>query len=262
MNEFIEACENGNIKKVKELINQVDLEHRITGSDTALFKAYMSRNYEIAELLINNGANINYQNKHGVTLLMMSSFSDGPLLDLLIEKGAKLDTQDTKGDTALIRSAFAPNGNSASRLIKAGANLNIVNNRGDTALMVASGDNNLACVDVLIKNGADISIKNLVDMTAFEIAVESQYIKIAYLIDKNIIHNEDELFRACHELSEENVLFFYEKDANFYLENEKGKSAFKILNKKKNLPPALQALKEKLIFDTYQYEISEDSLGL
>jgi ankyrin repeat protein len=57
---------------------------------------------DIAEVLIENGANVNLKNKDGLTPLMESIFSNHyELAKLLLQKGADTAIRDLKGKTAL-----------------------------------------------------------------------------------------------------------------------------------------------------------------
>ncbi|MFC1842891.1 ankyrin repeat domain-containing protein [Candidatus Dependentiae bacterium] len=90
---------------------------------------------EIAKLLIENGANVNFQTCNGQTPLMLAITKNKlELVRLLIEKGADVNTQ-AKIEMASLKMSF-------------------------TALAIAVGMQNLPMVELLLENGADPSIKN------------------------------------------------------------------------------------------------------
>ena len=91
--------------------------HNVFGS-TVLMRACAKRNYEIVKVLVENGAEVNAQDKFGITALMwaimqtaeavfktwMRSYDKDELckiVKLLIDSGANLSLEDTSGKTAL-----------------------------------------------------------------------------------------------------------------------------------------------------------------
>ena len=87
-NLIYEAAESGDIEAVKQhLADETDIEKKCTvcGS-TALGHAAKHGHNEIAELLIENGANVNAKDEEGETPL---DWADGEIADLLRKHGAK-----------------------------------------------------------------------------------------------------------------------------------------------------------------------------
>lgn len=62
------------------------------------------KNYDIFKLLIENGVNIDQQNKHGDTISMrvISESYNKKWLELLLEYGANIDIKNNKGFTLLM----------------------------------------------------------------------------------------------------------------------------------------------------------------
>lgn len=147
---------------------------------------------EIAELLIKNGANVNYIDSNGRSPLIQACCKfDGDrykLVKLLIEHGANLNYQDKNGNTALmmihnsgwdliiIDKIF---NNDATYevlstekimnfLLENGADINIRNKMGMTPLMQHAINGNNRLVKILLERGADINAKS--EMTAFDLA--------------------------------------------------------------------------------------------
>uniref|UniRef100_UPI004047B8CD ankyrin repeat domain-containing protein n=1 Tax=Aliarcobacter sp. TaxID=2321116 RepID=UPI004047B8CD len=147
---------------------------------------------EIAELLIKNGANVNYIDSNGRSPLIQACCKfDGDrykLVKLLIEHGANLNYQDKNGNTALmmihnsgcdliiIDKIF---NNDATYevlstekimnfLLENGADINIRNKMGMTPLMQHAINGNDRLVKILLERGADINAKS--EMTAFDLA--------------------------------------------------------------------------------------------
>lgn len=87
-----------------------------------------NKNIKIVNLLVENGANINFQNQRVLTPLMVASSSNNTkILELLIQKGATLDLQDSYGDTAAAHAVKSMNLKAVFVLYKHGTNFNIKN---------------------------------------------------------------------------------------------------------------------------------------
>ncbi|MGV8827077.1 MAG: ankyrin repeat domain-containing protein [Breznakibacter sp.] len=101
--------------------------------------------FEMVELLVGRGANVNAKNKMNSTPLHKAVFNYqgadnkekdcDKILNLLLVKGANVDAQDNHGITPLMGAVqkMSP----TKILVDKGAKLNIQNNNGETALMYA-----------------------------------------------------------------------------------------------------------------------------
>lgn len=69
-------------------------------SNSLLQKAIESSSFDVAQLLIEHGANVNHQDSNGTTPLMRAAQSMPEIIELLIEKGANIEDKDNKGKTA------------------------------------------------------------------------------------------------------------------------------------------------------------------
>ena len=139
--DFFKAVKDGEVAKVKEylekdksLVNAIDSSNGI--NETALGIVTFAGNKELTELLIKNGANVNFQDAFGVApihgaartnkldvvkvlldnkadvnlptttgketpLHYAARFNNPDIVKFLIEKGAKKDTKDVSGNTPL-----------------------------------------------------------------------------------------------------------------------------------------------------------------
>ena len=88
--------------------------------------------------LIEAGANINYQNEHGITPLMRSCLrKSNDVLTFLLDKGASTELKDEFGWTALFWAVRAKNCDAASLLINQGAKYDLTDYAGFTLLEYA-----------------------------------------------------------------------------------------------------------------------------
>lgn len=161
---------------------------------------------------------------------------------------------------------FTGNVELATQLIET-VNLNEkYDKKGQTALMFAVENNNKEIIELLFKNGIDRSSKNNKGETAYDIACKKNNIPIMFLFNPDIINKHDAefsflhgtieklkvtldtniLIKACQDKNEDNILFLIEKGFDMFIENSEGDSGYKILNRKRVLPPKLQSLKESL----------------
>ncbi len=70
---------------------------------TPLMTASVFRSKEVADILVNSGADIDYRNRKGQTALMLAVLNgQKEMVEFLIEKGASLEIRDNNYDTALM----------------------------------------------------------------------------------------------------------------------------------------------------------------
>jgi methionyl-tRNA formyltransferase len=105
---FINACKANNDEFVNELITncKIDLETRTVEGWTPLIIAAYFGAYEVVELLVNAGANINAINYNGTTVLMYAKnnllkTNDKRIVDLLFEHGVNTELIDNYGKNVL-----------------------------------------------------------------------------------------------------------------------------------------------------------------
>lgn len=136
---FTAALEN-NINELQECLAQgADVNAKngaYSGSWTALMVACANGHIQIANILIENGADVNISDNTGETALMVASANDNlETIKLLIQHGADVNTKDIDGETAL---------------------------------MVASQNGHIATINFLVENGADVNAKDSDGWTALD----------------------------------------------------------------------------------------------
>lgn len=182
---------------------------------------------------------INFQNDKGCTALMLASGRGRKeVVDLLIKNNAHIDTQDHSGMTSLMHAVHAIYFSSAKPRFLSTMNT-LMNNGANVGLAMDSGS---TALDIAIKNSDFCSI----------ITLKQE------MIDHKDSYGDTYLMRACENKDEFSILFLHKKGADFFIENNNGDSAFKILKRKRNLPEKLVSLKESLILSQL---ISQDDMS-
>jgi len=158
------------------------LEREASGGDPSLEKGYYmpladavaSGNLELAAMLIEKGADVNFQNKRFRSPLqsLITQLAEKPhdlgILDLLLENGADPNLRDREGNTAIqLAQAHArlPSANNIAGLMQEYASL--------TPLHKAVRKGNLAAVKEMLKKGGDINAATTTGTTPLHIAARS-----------------------------------------------------------------------------------------
>ena len=151
---------------------------------TPLMYAVYMDNFEMAELLINLGVNVNFQNKNNITAFMVASRRDLKLVRILLNPkfGVAIHLRDNSGKTAFLHAVEVDRLDIASFLLVNYLRVAAENHDDlmretiikDTseALRLATRLNYIDTVKFLVKNvhDIDISARNEAGWTAFMIA--------------------------------------------------------------------------------------------
>jgi hypothetical protein len=111
--------------------------------------------------IIRKGANVDAVNGWGMTLLMLTK--DVEIARLLIKLGANVNAVDNWMMNALMRTQ---NAGIAKLIVDAGANLDLTDDRGMTALMYAINSRCVPIAELLIDKKANLSIIDAAGKTA------------------------------------------------------------------------------------------------
>jgi ankyrin repeat protein len=162
-----------NVGLVQSLLNRgADVNCRQDDLRTPLHLAAYYGELEIARLLAEHKADINYRDNEGKTpfflLLEGSSRNDDNILELaqlLLERGTDVNLRTTKKWTLLHAAAFLGKLDIARVLLDHGANPGVENDEGETALsLVSHGEHNVqghsvAIARLLIERGVDVNTR-------------------------------------------------------------------------------------------------------
>ena len=187
-NEFATRIYKKDIKGVKELLAKgvdVNIREKTMGSTPLMIACSIEGTYEIVELLISKGADVNIIGSYdGRTALIWAAQNSQKTVELLLAKGAEVNVKGVDGMTAFIQSIFGILSGSVTTevcdlLIAKGANVNAQLTGDDaagwTALMFASNNGKPDLVKYLISKGADVNHKAKDGTSALSWAIKEKY---------------------------------------------------------------------------------------
>ncbi|MBD3170229.1 MAG: hypothetical protein GF307_12155 [candidate division Zixibacteria bacterium] len=136
--------------------NGADVNSRDHHGITPLMRAIHVENAEILDKVIEAGADVNAVDEHGLPAIVRAIDDGHPgITGYLIEKGARVDIREKYwGNTPLHRAAIAGNREIMEALIPAEIDINIKNDKGYTPLHCANRYGNRQVADLLLSNGA------------------------------------------------------------------------------------------------------------
>ena len=172
-------------------------------SSTALSMAAITGpiRVDIAEILLDNGADINTENSGGWSPLMEACgrciFFEGnnfdveqpffdkiPIVELFLDRGADINHLGENHQTAIMIAAQNENTELVEFLASRGADINVKDRSGYTATMIESRYGKKNTVQALISNGADINTIDTEGKNATILAFEGENFEIVEVLDK------------------------------------------------------------------------------
>ncbi len=178
-NALFHAARTRDLEMVKVLMDaNIDLDRQggITG-DTALILGIRHKSrrdpvpMEIARLVLEAGADVNIENRIGVTALLLAVQTDDSeslaMVEALLARGADVDHR---------RCHSIPDDSPARNRVP------YVRAVGGTALGLASMLGNTAAVEALIAAGADVNLPHCDGRTPLELAMENGHDEMSYIL--------------------------------------------------------------------------------
>jgi ankyrin repeat protein len=147
------------------------------------YSVWLGENYEIAECLVNSGADVNFKRDNDTSLLYLVS-RDGreKIAELLIKNGADLNHQDAVGKTPLYISVEHKYRNIVELLMKNGAKISIKDSFGRTPLHQSAIEGYIQIATLLLATGADVNEQDNVGKTPLDYARKYGHEKLARLL--------------------------------------------------------------------------------
>ncbi|XP_076848337.1 ankyrin repeat, SAM and basic leucine zipper domain-containing protein 1 [Brachyhypopomus gauderio] len=187
---FKKAISSGDVDLVQQLLDGgVDVETRLGFEWTPLMCAVQVAQHDLAELLLDRGANANFSRDH-YTVLMAACTANSATedkiakcVDLLLSRNADPNAYNRSHMTCLMLAARDGYCNVINLLVSHGAELNCQDDSGHTALTVAVQYGQEGAVLKLLQLGADKSIKTKKGETAADLAKELKQPQISRILD-------------------------------------------------------------------------------
>ena len=162
--QLFDAVENGDGEQARQLLARgaAYVDARRDFVETPLHLAVLANHVDMAQLLIEAGANVNaiYLNLYRTPLMLATIEGHTDMMKLLIEAGADLDARDEGVRTALLFAIagleYRPSLEPARLLLQAGADPNIGSRYG-TPLSQAIDHGAMEIVHLLIQAGVDVN---------------------------------------------------------------------------------------------------------
>ena len=161
---------------IKLLLDKgVEIDVQNSRGETPLLRAIAYKNWQVAQLLIDRGANVNIRSMdyRQTPLSMAVGENNLEMIELLIAKKADVNFKDSRGNTPLMTAVYSRNRNGLKLeiiqlLIANGADVNGKNSNNETVLSLfvdkinrnTNINNYLEFVELLIANGADVNHKD------------------------------------------------------------------------------------------------------
>jgi ankyrin repeat protein len=161
---FYNAIFNKHLPVIEYLISKgVNVDEKIGKNEhTGLFKACEDGSLDIAKVLVDAGANINFKSKERYTPLFFAvQYNRKPIVEYLVSKGVKIDEKNGQLEhTAMIKACEDGSLDIVKVLVDAGANINLKSKGEFSPLLYAVENKRKPIVEYLVSKGVNIDEKN------------------------------------------------------------------------------------------------------
>jgi ankyrin repeat protein len=153
-----EASGSGNLDVMKLLISRrADLNALDHEGRSPLHRAFQHQKFDSMKLLVNRDA-VNVRDRSNSTLLHEASASGNfDVMELLLSHGADVDVHDHRGDSPLHRAFHHQNFDAVKILVNRGA-VNVCDRSNSTLLHEAAGSGNIDIIRLLLDRDADVNV--------------------------------------------------------------------------------------------------------
>lgn len=135
-----------------------NLEYRNEERATAMHLAAERGTPEIAQLLLDAGMNVDALDGFGGTPLLHAMRGDTLMVNWLIDHGAQVDALSDTSTAPIVNAVYARNTAGMRALIGRGANVNGSGRPGDVPLLITAMQGNEELAAILLDAGADIEV--------------------------------------------------------------------------------------------------------
>ncbi|XP_066931632.1 SH3 and multiple ankyrin repeat domains protein 3-like isoform X3 [Clytia hemisphaerica] len=161
------------------------MDFRTKAGKTALHNVAIIGKDVALKNLLDLGASPNYRDSKGLTPLYQSiQFGSNPLIcELLLKEKGQLGITDFHGCEEIHQACKLGYVQHVEHLVFYGANVNAKTASGNTPLHICALENQESCARVLLFRGADRSTANYAQQTAYDVAILSNNLDVALLLN-------------------------------------------------------------------------------
>lgn len=194
------------VQKLLEDFANIDFQDA-TGSTPLMVAAYVA-NPEVINLILAHNPNINLCTADGYNALFCC-ITNPQIVEMLINKGININQQAKEGLTPLLLASQSKATQTVNLLLKNNANINDCLENGNNALMIAIKKNDIETAKMLINAGISLSHKNNQEKTAFMLANETGNQEIKKAIQQKLSETENHILIDEQEMSVHDQIEFY-----------------------------------------------------
>ncbi|KAJ5066264.1 ankyrin repeat-containing protein [Anaeramoeba ignava] len=196
---FQKLLKENKIESIQNFLKENELTQKQISKCLTLSLINRSTPFEVIQLLIKSGANINYKtlkSRKTALLTAIRESKSSEVIDFLIKSGADLDAKDSKNRTLLfyiMRHLSPETGSLISYILEKGARINDKDNLLQTPIFYAFINKQpIDIIKLLIEKGADTNIYNFYGENLMDICAKyNPNIELfQLLIDKGVEINE------------------------------------------------------------------------
>ncbi|WP_339041993.1 ankyrin repeat domain-containing protein [Spiroplasma endosymbiont of Apeira syringaria] len=220
---------------------------------------------EALKVLLENGADVNYEDQDGNTSLMLAAESGFlEVVKVLLENGADVNYESQKnGNRPLMLATRRGNFEIVKHLIDNGADISYKDCDGNTPLMFAAENGRIEIFNILLLYKAHVYHKNQGGFTALTCSIKNKNLIIKTFKEFLKFKNEIMIFKGnCYE----KIIYIIKGDDDNWLEKEESviesleylQNEIKKLNEKNNSNIEIFWQKEvinSLVFDELNYSL-------
>lgn len=172
-----------------QVVSELLLRHTYSAKSLSvpLYQASANGYKQIAQMMLDAGADIDTQGPFGTPLQIAAYRGHGEIVQMLLDNGASMSSHANRTNTALCEASGQGHGEIVKMLLDSGADVNARGKVGGTPLRLASENGHREIVQILLDNGADVDLQGecLYSGTALQAAANASHEEIVQILLDN-----------------------------------------------------------------------------